>query len=163
MTVTPELILADYDRPDHAAAVISLMDMYARDPMGGNSPLSENVKARLIDELKARSFTFTILAFVEGEAVGLINMIEGFSTFKANPLINLHDIAVAPDARGKGIARAMMTKAAAFARSRGCCKLTLEVLTGNAPARTAYENFGFVNYELDPATGHAIFMELPLN
>ena len=42
---------------------------------------------------------------------------------------------------------------------RGCCKLTLEVLTGNARALTSYLGFGFEPYALDPAAGQASFMQ----
>ena len=34
--------------------------------------------------------------------VGLATTFEGFSTFAAKPLINIHDIAVLPDYRGRG-------------------------------------------------------------
>jgi len=42
---------------------------------------------------------------------------------------------------------------------RGCCKLTLEVLTGNLVALRSYERFGFAPYALDPAAGQASFMQ----
>ena len=42
---------------------------------------------------------------------------------------------------------------------RGACKLTLEVLDGNAPARALYRRLGFAAYQLDPAMGHAQFLQ----
>jgi len=48
------------------------------------------------------------------------------------------------------------------ARRRGACKLTLEVLSGNAPALRAYERDGFVSYQLDPAFGSAVFLQKKL-
>jgi hypothetical protein len=45
---------------------------------------------------------------------------------------------------------------------RGACKLTLEVLSGNAPALRAYEREGFEGYQLDPAFGHAVFLQKKL-
>ena len=50
----------------------------------------------------------------------------------------------------------------AGAREHDCCKLTLEVLTGNAAAINAYRNAGFGPYELDPAMGQAMFFEKKL-
>jgi hypothetical protein len=41
----------------------------------------------------------------------------------------------------------------------GCCKLTLEVLSGNTTAQTSYQRFGFAQYQLDPAAGQALFMQ----
>ena len=46
-----------------------------------------------------------------------------------------------------------------LARARGCCKLTLEVLSGNALAMRSYARFGFANYQLDPAAGQAVLMQ----
>ncbi len=52
-----------------------------------------------------------------------------------------------------------MEKVEEVAQKLGCCKITLEVLEGNIVAKRAYENFGFVGYELDPEMGKAMFME----
>lgn len=37
---------------------------------------------------------FSVLAFDADQPVGLINAIEGFSTFACKPLINIHDVIV---------------------------------------------------------------------
>ena len=46
-----------------------------------------------------------------------------------------------------------------LARQRGACKLTLEVLSGNATAMRLYARSGFAQYALDPAAGQACFMQ----
>ena len=48
------------------------------------------------------------------------------------------------------------------ATSRGCCKLTLEVLSNNPNAMASYAKFGFKSYELDPELGTAQFWEKKL-
>ena len=48
------------------------------------------------------------------------------------------------------------------ARLRGCGKLTLEVLDGNASAIASYRRFGFETYALDPAFGRAQFWQKKL-
>ena len=53
----------------------------------------------------------------------------------------------------------MLDEVERIAKEKGCCKLTLEVLEGNIVAKKAYEKFGFSSYELDPATGKALFWE----
>ena len=45
------------------------------------------------------------------------------------------------------------------ARERGCCKVTLEVLSNNEKAKKAYTRFGFEPYVLDPAAGPAQFWQ----
>jgi GNAT superfamily N-acetyltransferase len=49
-----------------------------------------------------------------------------------------------------------------YARSRGCCKLTLEVLSGNSRAMDSYKHFGFEHYQVDSSTGHGLFMQKKL-
>ena len=46
-----------------------------------------------------------------------------------------------------------------MARERGACKLTLEVLQGNASAIKLYERVGFAGYQLDPAMGQAQYFQ----
>lgn len=45
--MTIELIVADYSNKKHADDLVYLLNDYANDPMGGNEPLSEYVKANL--------------------------------------------------------------------------------------------------------------------
>lgn len=153
-----EVVRARYDDARHAAALVELMDTYARDPAGGATPLSEFARSHLVRALAARPWMFSVLAFDETQAVGLVNAIEGFSTFACRPLVNIHDVVVAPSHRGRGVAAAMLEKVEVLARERDACKLTLEVLEGNATARSLYARLGFEDYALDPAFGHARFL-----
>jgi ribosomal protein S18 acetylase RimI-like enzyme len=150
---------ADYADAADAAAIVMLLDAYARDPAGGNEPLSDFAKERLVPELAARPQAYSILAFDGDAPVGLVNCIEGFSTFKCKPLVNVHDVAVLPSHRGRGIAETMLAEAERLARERGAVKMTLEVLSGNAPALKLYRRVGYEGYQLDPAMGTANFMQ----
>lgn len=149
----------DYRQIADAQALVMLLDAYARDPMGGGEGLADEVKARLCSDLAQRPDTASFIAWLDAQPVGLVNCIEGYSTFKAQPLMNIHDIAVLPAHRGQGVGQALLAAAEAHARERGCCKLTLEVLTGNTMALRSYERFGFAPYVLDPAAGQASFMQ----
>ena len=121
--------------------------------------MSDFVKANLVRELAARPQAFSILAFDGDAPVGLVNCIEGFSSFKCRPLVNVHDVAVLPSHRGLGIAEQMLALAEAVARERGAVKMTLEVLSGNAPAVRLYSRIGYAGYQLDPAMGTAQFFQ----
>ena len=151
--------LANLADESDAKAVVMLLDAYASDPAGGGEPLSAYAKANLVAELARRPQAFSLLAFDDGKPVGLVNCIEGFSTFACRPLVNVHDVAVLNTHRGRGVGRLMLREAEQHARTRGACKLTLEVLTGNQPARSLYLALGFADYQLDPAMGHASFMQ----
>ena len=159
MFLMPVTVLpVDFHNPKHCEALVMLLDAYARDPMGGGEGLAQDVKDRLCQDLAGRSDAASFIAWQDGQALGLVNCIEGYSTFKARPLMNIHDIAVLPAYRGQGVGRALLHAAQAHASARGCCKLTLEVLTGNATALRSYTRFGFEPYALDPAAGQASFM-----
>ncbi|MBU0588475.1 MAG: GNAT family N-acetyltransferase [Gammaproteobacteria bacterium] len=160
--VSLRICRADYHDPVHAAALVALLDAYAQDPMGGGHALSDFARTNLVAELAARPQAFSVLAFsgVElTEPVGLVNCIEGFSTFACRPLVNVHDVAVLPQYRGQRVGERMLQEVEHLARARGACKLTLEVLQGNASAIRLYERSGFAGYQLDPAMGSALFLQ----
>ena len=149
----------DYLNAKDAQALAELLDAYARDPMGGGDALKPEAVARLCSDLARIPGAASFIAWLNGLAVGLINCFEGYSTFKAQPLLNVHDIAVLPSHRGQGVGQALLKAAEEHARKRGCCKLTLEVLSGNAQALSSYKRFGFTQYELAAAAGQAQFMQ----
>lgn len=159
MTEAAAVRAIDLDLPADRAALVALLDDYARDPMGGGEGLAGEVKAALPAQLQRLSQFHGALAWEGADAVGLINCFAGFSTFKARPLLNVHDIVVRRDRRGLGIGQALLTWAEARARELGCCKLTLEVLSGNAAALASYRRAGYVPYVLDPAQGQALFLQ----
>ena len=157
-----EIVKADFSLPNHADAVLQLMDAYALDPMGGGKGLSSFVKTNLLTELAKRESAHIILAFVDASPAGLAVCFEGFSTFACKPLLNIHDLMVALPYRGRGLSKLLLQKAEEIALSLGCCKLTLEVFERNHIARSAYKSFGFSGYELSPQTGKALFWEKKL-
>jgi ribosomal protein S18 acetylase RimI-like enzyme len=149
----------DYLNAQDAEALVLLLDAYAQDPMGGGEALKPDNAARLCKDLSSIAGAASFIAWLDDQPVGLINCFEGYSTFKAKPLLNVHDIAVLSAHRGQGVGQALLKAAEEYARNRGCCKLTLEVLSGNGPALASYKRFGFAQYELDPAAGQAQFMQ----
>lgn len=154
--------IADLNNPAHASAVVYLLNEYAKDDMGGGEPLSTYTQANLVKEMAKRPTIHVVLAFVDGKPAGLINCIEGFSTFACKPLLNIHDVVVLAEYRGKSISSQLLKKAQAIAESLGCCKLTLEVLEGNKLAQAAYIANGFAGYQLDPEMGGAMFWQKKL-
>jgi len=156
------IVQANLDEQAHADAVLALLQHYALDPMGGGEALSSYAQKNLIAELKKRHDVLIVLAFDNERPVGLINCFEGFSTFQARPLMNIHDVVVDSDFRGKGLATRMLARVEQLAREKNCCKLTLEVLQGNEAAQAAYRKAGFSGYQLDPEMGQAMFWQKKL-
>ncbi len=157
--MTIKIITADYLNQQQANDLVNLLDIYAQDPMGGATPLTGYAKQNLAKELSKLDNAFSVLCYVDEKPAGLINCFVGFSTFKCKPLIYIHDIVVVAGHRGLGLSQKMLDEVERTAKEKGCCKLTLEVLEGNIVAKNAYEKFGFSGYELDPATGKALFWE----
>jgi GNAT superfamily N-acetyltransferase len=157
-----EVIEADLADPAQAQAVVDLLDCYAQEPEGGGVALAEQVRRDLIPALQRRRDALILVAMQGGKAVGLLNAFEGFSTFAAAPLLNIHDVYVVPARRGTGIGRALFECAERAALQRGCCKMTLEVLSGNMRAQSLYRALGFEAYALDEPMGHALFWQKKL-
>jgi ribosomal protein S18 acetylase RimI-like enzyme len=154
-----EVIPADYSNPQHQDLIPSLLDAYARDPLGGGEPLRDEVKANLVGELRKLPNALSLLAFCDGRPAGLMNAFFAFSTFQCKSILNIHDMVVLPEYRGLGLSQRLLAAAEAIARAKGCCKLTLEVQSGNDVAKGAYRKFGFSGYELDPQHGQAMFWQ----
>ena len=157
--MTTEIRIVDYSNSSDAADMMMLLDHYAQDPMGGNEPLPQRVRETLIDELQKRSFVASAVAYVDGKPAALVNYVEGFSTFAAKPLINVHDLVVHSDFRGQGLSHRLLEFVECEAAARGCCKVTLEVLAENVIAKKSYEKFGFKPYQLTEAGGPAQFWQ----
>lgn len=157
-----DVVLADLDNPTHQRDVVALTAAYAEDPMGRGSPLPAEVLQRLIPALRAHPTTLIVLAYDGERAIGIATCFLGFSTFAARPLLNVHDIAVLPALRGRGVARALLQFVERTARERGCVKLTLEVQTENRRALGVYRAAGFAQDHQNEAAGGALFFTKPL-
>jgi len=157
-----EIEKVNYLDKNQGKDIVFLLNAYATDPMGGGEPLAEYVKKNIVLELSKLPHAFSIIAYIDGVAAGLINCFEAFSTFSCKPLINIHDLIVLKEFRGHGLSQKMLEKIEEIAIQSGCCKLTLEVLSENKVAMSSYKKFGFSSYMLDPTVGEALFWQKPL-
>jgi len=156
------IALADLSLPTHQQAVVDLIDAYSRDPMGDEKPLPDDVKQRLIPGLREHPTTIIYLAYDGDQPIGIAMCFRGFSTFAAKPLINIHDLAVLPGYRGKGIGRQLLLAVADHGRKIGGCKLTLETQEHNYTAQKLYKSVGFARDVHTVEAGGAIFMAMKL-
>ncbi|MFK7995470.1 MAG: GNAT family N-acetyltransferase [Granulosicoccus sp.] len=168
MTRKLEFSLADWNNPNDCQSVLALLQAYALHPMGGAEPLSDYCVQNLPQAMAATPGAFSVIAWqVDNDgkrcAVALANCFSTLSTFACKPLINIHDLYVSDAARGQGTGQAIMGFVEKEARSRGCCKVTLEVLSGNSNAISSYKQFGFIPYTMDDTNGHALFMHKKLD
>jgi ribosomal protein S18 acetylase RimI-like enzyme len=125
--------------------------------MGGGEDISDYAKNNLISALLKRTDIFSVIVFKDDQPAALLTAIEGFSTFACKPLLNIHDVVVHSDFRGNGLTSLLFSEIEKIAKERDCCKMSLEVLSGNEIAKKAYKKQGFADYQLDPQYGNAIF------
>lgn len=139
-----QIIPVDYASPNHRWAVVSLLDSYAGSPQAGGVGMPEEAREQVVSMLEGFPTSQVLLAVEGEEPVGLAVCVESFSTFKAKPLVNVHDLVVSPNHRNRGIGQKLLEAVEEQARRRGCVGLTLEVLGDNKPAQRLYHKCGFV-------------------
>jgi ribosomal protein S18 acetylase RimI-like enzyme len=157
-----EIVDTDFDDAAHCAGIVEVLDSYASDPVGGGEPLAADVRERLVPALRDHPTALVLLAIAGGRSVGVAVCFLGFSTFQARPLLNIHDLAVLPDWRGKGVGRSLLDAAEDRARRHGCCRLTLEVQDDNGRALALYGSFGFSDLVMGDS-GPTRFLTKPLH
>lgn len=144
-----KIIECDFSDIVHRQVFVSLIEAYMADEMGGNETMSEKVHISLAETIANHQNARVFLASKDETFVGVATCFINISTFKAKPYYNIHDIAVLPAFRGKGIGKALLTHIIEDARQRGFCKITLEVRHDNHSAQMLYKSLGFE--DTDPA------------
>jgi ribosomal protein S18 acetylase RimI-like enzyme len=157
------IVKADYRDADQRRAIPQLLDAYAKDLLGFRKPLAEAVLAKLVDGLAGFPTALVLLAQYDGAYVGMAICFLGFSTFRAQPLLNIHDFMVLRAYRRRGIGKALLAAVEAAALERGCCKITLEVQMKNEAARRIYQAYGFKASFLDPEAGEQLSLTKTLS
>lgn len=154
--------LADLNDPGDAAAYRKQLDAYARDPMGSGTRLPVERLERAVCDLAKLPQARPFLAMLNADCVGFATCFSAYSTFRARPLWNIHDIAVSAEHRGQGIGRELLRQIAGAARAEGCCKLTLEVREDNPAAAALYRDVGFHAARLAEREVQYLFLEKSL-
>lgn len=137
------IMLANFDDPVHARAIVDMINSYAQEPYGGGHLLDESISSQIVPGMRATPGAFSLLAWDADLPVGVAVCFQGFTTFAAKPLVNVHDLAVLPSHRGQGIGSLLLQAVESHARILGCCKVTLEVRKENPRAEQLYLRLGY--------------------
>lgn len=127
---------------DDLDALAQLFDAYrvfyrqAPDHAGARAFLDERLRL-------GESTIFLARDAATGAALGFTQLYPAFSSVRARRIWILNDLFVAPEARGRGVACALMSTARAFAIETGALRLVLETAEDNAPAQALYESLGY--------------------
>jgi ribosomal protein S18 acetylase RimI-like enzyme len=117
------------------------------DPMGDYKRMTGVNADVLIEGLAKHPSSFVLFINYSEKIIGLATCFINFSTFKAKSYINVHDIFIEKQYRGKGFGRILMKEIIAIARLRNYCKVNLEVREDNISAKTLYQSLGFQDTE----------------
>lgn len=106
-------------------------------------PPDEPARERLLEHAFGSDPRYDLwVADLDGRVVAYAVTFETYSTFRALPSLWLEDLFVHPDARRRGIARAMLSALRAHAEARGCGRFEWTVLDWNADAQKLYASVG---------------------
>lgn len=102
---------------------------------------------RLVDGLANHPSCFVLFVLENLQIAGLATCFVNFSTFKAKPYINIHDLIIDIRHRRKGLGRNLLLQIESIAKERKYCKITLEVREDNTTAQNLYKELGFKDAE----------------
>ena len=134
--ITTRATLADLD------ALAKLFDGYRVFYKQSSDPAL--ARAFIEERLRLDESVIFIARGENGEALGFTQLYPMFSSVAARRIWVLNDLFVAPTARKRGVARALMDRARDFAVEKGALRLILETAEDNDAAQALYESLGYV-------------------
>lgn len=119
--------------------IASLPDLGAIDALEAASFEADRFPRRNLGRMLAGGRTVFLLAESGGMPSGYLAL----SFRRGSGTSRLYSLAIAPQARGKGVGAALITRAVEETARRGLRSVRLEVRQSNMAARTLYERCGF--------------------
>ena len=89
-----------------------------------------------------RPYAEVVIAEEPDRPLGFALFFHTFSTFLGQPGLYLEDLFVIPEARGRGVGKALLAQLARLALERGCGRVEWAVLDWNLPAIRFYDSLG---------------------
>lgn len=122
-------------------ALAALFDAYRR---FYEQPADLALAHRFMADRLARGDSVVCVAPAEGDALlGFTQLYPSWCSVEAGPIMVLYDLFVSPEARGQGVAQALMQAAEDHARAAGCVRVDLSTAHTNHSAQALYESRGW--------------------
>ena len=96
----------------------------------------------LMDSLFVKKQAETLIAEYHGQPVGFSLYLYKFSTFLGRAYLYLEDLYVAPEWRGRGIGKKLLTNLMRVAVEHGCTRLDWGCFAYNTPSMEFYKQLG---------------------
>ena len=106
---------------------------------------------RIVEHVMRLPLAWYLVAEVDGEVVGALQLNERYSTWSGAPFGYVEDFCVAEGWRSRGVGAALLAHAEGWGRRLGWSRVALDVLATNGDAVRFYERQGFEN------TGNVIY------
>jgi GNAT superfamily N-acetyltransferase len=133
---------------EHLDQLVPLFDAYR---VFYEQPSDPGVARRFLTARLSKLESVVFLALAEGPeggGLGFCQLYPSFTSVEAARIWILYDLFVLPEARQRGLGRALMERARHFAQATGASRLELSTAKDNRPAQVLYESLG---YERDEA------------
>ena len=109
----------------------------------GSEPADLEDIATVVSALLESGVSDFLLATIEGQPVGCLQIAYRLSTWEAAPYAYIEDFYLAPEARARGIGSKMLDYALQRADAQRSDYIALDVRTANRAAQRLYSRFGF--------------------
>jgi GNAT superfamily N-acetyltransferase len=123
---------------DDLTTLFDAYRVFYREPSEGDL-----VRGFLAERIAKQDSVILLARDATGQALGFTQLYPSFSSTRCKRTFILNDLFVNPQARGQGLASALMRAAASEARARGAITMELATAHTNTHAQAVYEHLGW--------------------
>ena len=127
--------------PDDTPRIVPLIQ--AQVAASGRQAPDPDKLVELVHALLISQFSDFLLAEVDGQALGVMQINYRLSTWEVAPYAAIEDFYLAPQLRGRGVGPRMLDYACARAEARGSAFVEAALRPEERAARRLYQQFGF--------------------